>query len=97
MALEINQVAAAGSVRPAKEMVEADFIKGGQGSVRSDVAADPRFEVVGPHDHGHGIPAEIAFDLALQVAVAGKAGLVPRWNGIDVRGVERSGNIEAIA
>ena len=45
---------------------------------------------VGLDDHGHGIPADDAFDPPFDLAVAGIGGFSFRRNGIDIRRVDRS-------
>ncbi|MFO0965477.1 MAG: hypothetical protein U0793_07805 [Gemmataceae bacterium] len=70
MSLEVDEVAAARGVGAAEEVVEADLIEGGERGIGGNVAADAvGFEVRLDH-HGHGIPAEDAFDAAFEAAIA---------------------------
>ena len=48
------------------------------------MAADARTFLVRPHHHRHGIPADDALDLPLQLAVAGIRGLLIGRDGVDI-------------
>jgi hypothetical protein len=76
--------------------VETDLIERRQRGEGGDVAADP-LVLVGAHDHGDGVPAHDALELALQVAVAGIGGLLFGGDGVDVGGVERRADVHAVA
>src|SRR6266478_4312503 len=49
--------------------------------------ANAWFFLVGPHHHGHGIPADQTLDATLDFPAAGIRGLAVRWNGVDIRRV----------
>ncbi len=97
VSLKVDEVAAAGGVGAAEKMVEADFVEGGEGSVRRNVPTDAVLFLVGPDDHGHSIPACEALDASLHIAIAGEFGLALDRYGIDVGRGERSGHVNAIA
>ena len=82
----------------AKEMVEAHLVERGAGGVGGDVAADAGMLPVGPHHHGHGVPADDAFDAPFDFPAAGKDRLPAGRNGIDIGRVGRkmNGNIELL-
>ena len=86
VALEVNLVAGEIVGRRAEEMVVADFVDRGGRGVAGDVAAhaDALRVGVGVDDHGHGVPAGVGLDLALQLAVAGILGLLIHRDGVEV-------------
>ena len=51
-------------------MVVGDFVKGGTGSISGNMAAESVVFAVGIHNHGHGVPANEAFDAGLDFPVA---------------------------
>ena len=95
VALEVDLVAAALGIRAAEEMMEADFIQGGNGCKGGDVAADARFHPVGPDHHGHGIPADDALDAPFDFPAARVDRLPVRRDGVDVGGVGGKGQVNA--
>src|SRR5216117_531184 len=74
--LKEHQVAALGGLRAAKEMIEADLEDFGGGSVARDVAAELAIRLIGPHDHGEGVPAHQCGEALLECDVARVDGLV---------------------
>ena len=70
MALEVDQVGAAGRLRAAEEPVETNLVQGRDRGVGGDVSAQPLVALVGPGNHGHGVPAHEGGD------VAGEEGLL---------------------
>ena len=58
------------------------------------MAADVGF-LVGAHDHGHGVPADVAVNLDFHVRIAGVFRLLIGGNGVDVFGIGRVGQINA--
>jgi hypothetical protein len=98
MALEINQVAAAGGIRPPEEVVEADLKEGRGRGIGRDMAADSRRVLVGPDHHGHGVPADQALDAALDFAAAGVRRLLVGRDSVNVGrvGSKRGGHALAI-
>jgi hypothetical protein len=75
MALEKDQVAAGRVIDAAPEMRKADVVKRGGGSEGGNVAADVGF-LVGAHDHGHRVPADVGVKLDFHVRVARVLGLL---------------------
>ena len=55
----------------------------------------PGVVLVGPHDHGHGVPADQALDAPLDLAVAGKGRLLVGRDGVDVGRVGRERHLDA--
>ena len=72
VALEINSVAFEGIGARAKEMVEANFVERGSGSVSGNVAADIVFEAIGADNHGESVPANEGLDATLELLIAGE-------------------------
>ena len=70
VALEINQVARLIPVIGVKEMIESDFQQRGQRGISGNVAADAGVVLILVDHHGHGVPADHAFDPPLHGAVA---------------------------
>jgi hypothetical protein len=93
MALEENQVAAGRVIDAAPEMRKADVVKRGGGSEGGDVAADVGV-LVGTHDHGHRVPADVGVNLDFHVRIARVLGLLVGGNGVDVFGVGRVRQID---
>ena len=52
--------------------------------------------LVGAHDHGHGVPADVGVDPDLHVRVARVLGLLVDGDGVDVFGVGRVGDVDAV-
>ena len=59
----------------------------------AQIATVGRVVLVGPHHHGHRIPAHIGANALLVFGIAGAAGLEVGWNGIDVGGIGRERNV----
>ena len=59
------------------------------------MSADARVPAVGPHNHGHGIPADNAFYPALDFTAAGHDGLPVNGNGVDIRRIGRVMKLDA--
>jgi hypothetical protein len=59
------------------------------------MAADVGVKPVGFHDHGHGIPAHVAFDAPLNFPIAWVARLFFSGNGIDIGSVYGVRDFEA--
>src|SRR5580704_3368848 len=70
VALEEDLIGRFGSLLAVEEMVEGHFIERGGGGKGGDVAADAGAAFVGADDHRHSVPADDAFDAALDLAVA---------------------------
>ncbi len=95
MALDEQQIARMVVRGRAPEVVEAHVVERGAGGERGDVAAQVTRLAVGPHDRGHGVPADDRADLPLQRGVAGVLGLVGRGDGVDVLGGGRERQVGA--
>ena len=87
--LEVDQVAAAGMVRAAEEMIEPDLVECGCRRVRRDVPTDPRTLAVGFDNHRESVPADDALDPILYLDVAGVWSLLVNWDRVDVRSARR--------
>src|SRR6185437_4289581 len=97
MALEIDQVAAMGLVGGMPEMHEAGVIEGrGRLEARNMAAEFGGFLVRFDHDRG-GVPAHIAANLLLDLAIARMGRLGLGGNGVDVSGVGGEGQLRALA
>src|SRR5438477_252045 len=83
MTLKINLIAAAGGVRPAKDVIETDLQQRRRAGVGGDVAA-----VVAAGDHRHGVPTVDALDATLNVTITGEGRLFVNGNCVDIRRVE---------
>ena len=97
MALEVDEVAGLVAVAGVKEVIEAHFEQGGKRCICRDVAADTVIFLILAGDHGHGVPAGEAFDLAFQLAIAGVGNFVFDADGVDVRSIEFGGELDARA
>ncbi len=82
--LKEDRVARAAVPVGAEEVVEADLEERRARREGRDMAAQAREELVGPHHHGHGVPADDAADAALDVAVARVGRLVLERDGVDI-------------
>ena len=92
MPLDEEAIAAAGRIGALEEMVEADLVeRRGRGVGRNMPA------VMAASDHGHGVPAEQAFDFAFQFAVAGELRLLVGRDGVDVGRVEAGRCADTVA
>ena len=69
-------------------MVEAHFHQRGQRSVRGNMAADSVVVFIGPDDHRHGVPADIALDTPLELPVAWIGDFFLGGNRVDIRSIE---------
>ena len=69
--LEVDVVAGDAVLMSMKEVIEAGFEERGAGRVRGDVTAEAGVQPIGPHHHGHGVPADQAADAALDLSIAG--------------------------
>ncbi len=78
MALEIDQVAAVRFVGGMPEMHEAGVVKGRRRLEARDVAAKLGGFLVRLDDHRRGVPADVAADVLLELAVAWMGGLRSR-------------------
>ena len=94
--LEIDRIARVVWSAGVEEMIEAHFEQGRAGSVGGNVPADAVALLVGPHHHGHGVPADDALDAPFDVAPPGKHRLAIGRDGIDVGGVGRIGEADAL-
>src|SRR5712692_1915416 len=87
MALEINRITLE-LLRPSpEEMVEADFEERGGRSIRGNMAANTVVESIRANHHGQGVPADQAFDPALNLLVAGEHSLFLHGDGVYVRSI----------
>ena len=83
VALKINDVAGEIFRRAAEKMILRHFVKRRRRREGRDMSADVR-RGIRLHHHRHRVPADKAFDAALDVAVARKRRLLVRRNGVDV-------------
>ena len=97
VALEIDQVAAMRLVRGMPEMHEPGVIEGRCGLEAGDVAAKLGGFLVRLDDHRRGVPADVAADVLLELAVAWMGRLVLGRNGVDVSGVGGERQLRALA
>jgi len=89
MALKINRIALELLSSPPEEVVEADLEEGCGRGIGGNMAANAVVDSIGAHHHGQGVPADQAFDPALNLLVAGKDCLFFCGNGVDVRCIRR--------
>src|SRR3984957_6170366 len=68
----------------AEEMVEADFVQRGSGSVGGNMAADVVLFAICAHYHGDRIPAHQTFYAPLELLVAREVRLPAMRNSVDV-------------
>ena len=97
VSLEEHVVAAAGVVLAAEEVVEADFVEGGNRGVGGDVSADLDAGALGARDLHGGVPADPAAVLALHGFVAGEVRLLINADRVDVGGRVLLGELNAVA
>ena len=97
MALEIDQVAAMRLVGGMPEMHEAGVVKGRRRLEARDMAAKLGRFLVRLDDHRGGVPADVAADVLLELAVARMGRLGFGRNGVDVGGVGRERQLRALA
>ncbi len=84
VALEVDQVPPTLGFPAPEEVVESHLVQRGRRGVRGDVAADALVVLVGPGNHGGGVPPDEAADPPLQLLVAGEIGLLLRGDRVDV-------------
>ena len=87
MPLEIDLIAALRAVRTAQELVLRHLDQRGGRREGADVSADALVALVGPHHHGHGVPADDALVAPLDRAITGVGRLTLRRDGVDVGSV----------
>ena len=76
VALEIDEIAAVAVVGGAPEMDEAGVVERRRRLEAGDVAAELGGFLVGAHHHRHRVPADVAADGLLELAIAGMRRLV---------------------
>ena len=76
-------------------MREADVVQRGGRGEGGDVAADVGV-LVGAHDHGHGVPADVGVNLDFHVGIARVLGLLVDRDGVHVLGIGRIRNVDAV-
>ena len=91
VALVVHVVAGAAVVFAAEEVVEADLVQRRGTGERREVAADAVGDLVRPHDHHRGVPANEGPDPTLDVLVAGEPRLLLARDRVDVRRRHRGG------
>src|SRR5580698_9448678 len=96
VALEEDLVARLAVVLAVEEMVEADLVQAGRGSVGSDVAADAQAGAVGTADHDGRVPPDVGADAALDVLVAREPGLALGRDGVDEVGAAQAGHADLL-
>ncbi len=84
MALKVDEVARLVAIAGMEEVVETNLQQGRQRRVGRDVAADAGIFLVLPMHHGHGVPADQAFDAPFQIGIAGIGHFLVLRNGIQV-------------
>ena len=94
--LEVNQITGVFVATAAKEVVEADLIERGAGGIGGDVSTNTALLAVGPHDHGHGVPADDALDSPFNLPAAGEYCLAIDGDGIDVGRIGREWDAHAM-
>src|SRR5262249_33603693 len=85
--LNVYQVSPVLLARRVPEMIEPDVIQRRGRSETGDVTTQFGRDLVGAYDHRHRVPAHVGADTVFELVVARRALLLPRGNGIDVRGV----------
>ena len=98
--LKIDEVAGQFStvraaVRPVEKMIESDFSQRGERRISRQVAANIRVVFIGAHHHRGGVPADQAFDAALDLPVARIGDLIFRRDGIDVGSIPAQRGLHA--
>ena len=97
VALEIDQVAAVRFVAGMPEMHEPGVVKGRRRLEARNVAAELGGFLVRLDDHRRGVPADVAADVLLELAVARMGRLGFGRNGVDVSGVGGERQLRALA
>jgi hypothetical protein len=64
---------------------------------KEDVPADAGLVLVGAQDHRHRVPAGQALDLALQLSISRKRGLLVHGDRVDIRRGARRREIDAVS
>ena len=94
MSLEIDLIARIIVALAPKEVVEAHLEQRGRRGISRNVPANARALAIGPHHHGHGIPANDAFNASLDFAITGIEWLLANRNGVDIGGVGCKGKLD---
>jgi hypothetical protein len=95
VSLEVDGVTLEFGSAGAEEMVEADLVEGGGGGVGGDVAANVVLDAVGADDHGQRIPANQAFDAALEFLISWEKRFKAYGDGVGVGGVGGEREVDA--
>ena len=100
VALDVQQVAAVLAVGAVPEVVEAAAQHGGERrerrQVATEIAAVGRMQPVRLDDHRHRVPAHVGAQALFDVDVAGELRLVLGRDRVDVRGVGRERQVDAL-
>jgi hypothetical protein len=96
VALEVDEVAAVGLGGGVPEVHLAHVVEGGGALEAGDVPAQLRGLLVGPEDHGQGVPADEGADAVLDGPFAGMAVLPLGRDGVEVGGVGGVGDRRAL-
>ena len=97
VALEVDEVAAVAVVGGAPEMDEAGVVERRRRLEAGDVAAELGGFLVGAQHDRHRVPADVAADRLLELAVAGMRRLLLGADGVDVGGVGGERQLRALA
>ena len=87
MALKVDGIAFEFFGAAPEEMVEANFVEGGRGSERGDMAADIVLYAIGTYDHGQGVPTDKTLNAALEFLITGITGFQAMRDGVGVGSV----------
>ena len=97
VALEIDQIAAVAVIRAMPEMHEPGVVERRRRLEARNVAAELRRLLVRLDDDCGGVPAHVAADELLDLAVAGMGRLLFRRDGVDIGGVGGEGQLCALS
>ena len=97
MALDVQQVTAMVFVRRMPEMVETNAEHIGQRREAGDMAAEVAIGTIGPHHHGHRVPAHVRAQTLFIFEVARAMLAEMRRNGVHIRGIAGERDVRATA
>ena len=95
VALKINKIERLTVFTTAEKMIVRDFEQGRARSKRGDVAAQSVVDMIGVHDHRHGVPPDVTLDLAFELPIAGIWRGLLRRDRVDVRRGDDRGDGDA--
>src|SRR5690554_5002684 len=96
VALEIHQVCCTLFTASVEEIVEAHIVQGSRGREGRNVATQITRALVGPHRHGHGIPANQGADTALHEQITRHSGFLGNRNTVTERRSNRVRQLGAV-